>query len=70
MIFVRATRGKNLRQRCWYDTKHNKRDGYRTRLYHVFSLNHVVGSEGESFWRLIVGPWAFCWGYKYRKSSA
>lgn len=45
--------------RCWYERsrKHN------IRSYHVLSLSRLVSANG-SCWKLIVGPFAFAFGFK------
>lgn len=48
----------------FYDRLRNKDGKQKERMYHVFGLCRVVFPTGESFWRLIIGPWAIAFGYK------
>lgn len=50
--------------RVFYDRQRK----HGTRTYHAFGLSRVVSHTGESYWRLIVGQWAICWGYEDRRA--
>lgn len=52
-------------KKVWYDRKQDRSDGTRWRHYHVFTIALAVCSKG-SFWRVIVGPWAFAIGFRAR----
>ena len=54
---VTIVRARPIGKRIFYD---RKRD---SRVYHVIGLQRVVMKEG-SFYRLVVGQWAFAWGLK------
>lgn len=60
MIIKRARCKGSFREQCWYDR------GKRFRHYQLFSLVRTVSSVDGSFWRMVVGPWVICWGYKER----
>lgn len=69
MIVKKAKHGKGWRNLCFYDRKVSPTDGARSRQYHAFGLARVVNGQGESFWRFVIGPWAFAWGYENRRES-
>ena len=51
----------------FYD-RHRNKDGKQTeRMYHAFGLCRVVFPSGESFWRLIIGPYAVAFGFKGKR---
>lgn len=60
-MIIKKARGRG-KQRCWYDRTRKTRN----RLYHVFGLSRIVMSDG-SCWRLIIGPWAFAFGFRGNK---
>jgi hypothetical protein len=51
----------------YYDRLRDREGKQKERMYHAFSLSLVVFPTGESFWRLIVGPWAIAFGHKFKK---
>jgi len=64
MIIEKAKHGPG---KCWYDRKVSQSTGEKSRQYHAFGLSRVVFGSGESFWRLIIGPWVFVFGYEDRR---
>lgn len=54
-------------KKVWYDRKRDKR-GTRIRHYNVVTLSLMVSRYG-SCWRLIIGPWAFAFGFRGIKAG-